>query len=186
MRSSRSFRIAALTLMLAGSCCVLQSIATARSVTRSGAAGQFCSKPTIGVEEGASAVNARLGINKKTVRPGGTLRVRIEDFGTRGLAYSLTYGLARRNGGSWVKLPPRPIFAPRLYVPAGTASECQSIDIPRGAIAGRYRITKKVRLVGTSRTKELVVRATFRIRAARASLTEWRGWRQRRPSGQTP
>jgi len=163
MRRSRSIRIAALAFVLAASCGVLQSVATARSVARSGAAGPFCSEPTIGIEEGASAVKARLGINKKTVRPGGALRVRIEDFGTKDLAYGLTYELARRDGGSWVKLPPRPVFAPRLYVRAGMASECQSIDIPRDAIPGRYRIAKKVRPVGAGRTKEVVVRATFRV-----------------------
>lgn len=163
MQHSRSIRIAALAFVLAASCGVLQSVATARSVARSGAAGPFCSKPTIGVQEDVSAVKARLGISKKTVRPGGALRVRIEDFGTSDLVYDLAYELARRKAGSWVKLPTGPFFAPRLVVSAGTASVCQGIDIPRHAASGLYRIRKSVEPVGSQPRQRIPVEARFRV-----------------------
>lgn len=162
VRRRRSIDGAALAVVLVASCCVLQSVATARSISSS-AVGPFCSEPTIGVEEGAPPVKARLGINKTTVRPGGAVRVRVENFGATDLGYGLAYELARRERRSWVTLPPEPVFMPRLYVRAGTASECQSIGIPRHAIPGRYRIAKKVRPVGSGRAKEVVVRATFKV-----------------------
>lgn len=129
----------------------------------SSAAGPFCSQPSIGVHEGAPAVKARLGINKKTVGPGGALRVRIEDLGTSDLVYDLGYELARRRAESWVKLPPRPVFAPRLDVSAGTASACQGIDIPRHAPSGLYRVRKWVEPVVSRHHQRIAIKATFRV-----------------------
>jgi hypothetical protein len=162
-REQVMMRVLSLSLMLlvlaSVSICVVPSTA---SDARGAAGGPFCGEPTLPVDEG-SPVKARLGIEKRSVKSGGVLRVRIEDLGTTDLAYGFTYELARRKGGSWVKLPTRPVFAPRLVVRAGTASECQSIDIPRDANAGRYRIAKEVRPVGAGRGKQVSVRTTFRV-----------------------
>jgi hypothetical protein len=161
MRHRRFTKVATMASVLALSGSALHSVATAKSVARSHAAGSFCSKPVVGVDEGEPAVKARLGINRTIMRPGGTLRVRIEDLGTKDLSYDLAYQLARRSEGVWTNLPPKAVFGPRLHVRAGTASECQSIEIPRHARLGRYRITKKLGVVGVN--KELVVRATFSV-----------------------
>lgn len=162
MRFGAPVRVAALALFLAAYCGVSQGTALARFGMASGAAVPFCSRPSIGAEEGSPAVGARLGIEKNVLKPGEVVRVRIEDFGSSDLTYGFSYELARRSRRSWVKLPHGPVFGSRLYVQAGTASECQSIQISRRAIAGRYRIAKKVRPVGQA--KDVVVRATFFVR----------------------
>jgi hypothetical protein len=66
--------------------------------------------------------------------------MRIENLGTQDLTYGLAYGLARLEKGSWIKQPTGPFFAPLLSVRAGTASACQTVDIPRHALPGVYRI----------------------------------------------
>lgn len=158
---SRAMNIGYIVVALAATCCVWQSAAPVSSFASDGGVRTFCSKPAIGIDEGAPAIKARLGIFQKTVRQGGTVRVRIEDIGTTDLTYNLSYELERRSRGSWVKLPRRPVFAPRLYVRAGMSSDCQSIDIPRHASTGRYRIVKQVRPVG--RKKDIVVKTTFSV-----------------------
>lgn len=64
----------------------------------------------------SSSVEVRLGIDKKSVGLGGAVRVRIENFGTQDVAYGYEYELARFKNGSWVRLPVRPVFMPRLNV----------------------------------------------------------------------
>lgn len=155
----RSAGAAALGIVLATACGVLQADA---SGSTGGAAAPFCSEPTISAGEGRPAVDVRLGTDRKVVAAGRALRIRIEDFGARDLAYDLSYDLARRSQGSWVRVPHGPVFAPRFHLRAGTASKCQSIPIPRKAIVGQYRITKRVRPAGMR--KEVVVRAMFRVR----------------------
>jgi hypothetical protein len=162
----RSIKVATLAFVLMGASNVSPSVVASAGVVASGTDGSFCSRPTIRVEAVPPPFKARLGISKPSVRPGGRLRVRIEDLGTEDLAYGVAYGLARREGGSWVKQPTGPFFAPRLVVPAGTAGACQAIHILSHAVAGLYRISKKVGPASGGPSKQVAVRATFRIRAA--------------------
>lgn len=164
MRSRGSIGVATFAIVCAAFCGVLHSAVAARTLAKSGTLKTFCSMPRIGPAEGEAGVDALLGLERRSVKAGGTLRIRIENFGTKDLAYNLAYQLARRKEGSWVKVRPKPVFGPRLYVPAGTASQCQSIDIPRHAIPGHYRIAKKVDPVDQGK---LVIRATFRVLRSR-------------------
>lgn len=152
-----------LTLLVMGSASIAVASSTG-SDAREAAAGSFCGRPTFPVDEASPPIKVHLGIGKTAVRSGGVVRVRIENFGTSDLSYDFGYELARRQGGLWVKLPPRPIYAPRLSLDAGSASACQSIDIPRGATPGRYRITKGVRPRVAGQSEEVFVRATFWVR----------------------
>ncbi len=68
-----------------------------------------------------STIKVRLGIDKKSVRIGGTVRVRIENLGTQDVAYGDQFELARFNEGAWAKLPSHPVFAPRFTVRGETA-----------------------------------------------------------------
>lgn len=159
IRLRTSIGTAALITYLVAFCGFLNARAMARSGGTGSASAPFCNKPTIKTEEGGPAVDVRLGIEKRAVSPGRELRLRIEDFGTSDLTYGLSYKLARYSRGSWVHVPHGPVFGPRFYLRAGTASECQGVDISRHATVGRYRISKSVKPVG--RPKDVVVRATF-------------------------
>jgi hypothetical protein len=150
-----------LAILCGGSLSAASSWRTAADVS-----SRFCGNRSIRVQEDPPPFKARLAISGTAVRPGGVLRIRLENVGAGDFSYVLAYGLARRDHGSWTRLPTGPFFAPLLVVRAGTASPCQSVGIPRDADAGRYRVTKKLRRVGSSRTAPVFVRATFRVQGA--------------------
>ncbi len=135
----------------------------ASSRRAAGVSSRFCGNASIRVEGDPPPFKARMGISETAVRPGGVLRIRLENVGAGDLSYGLAYELARRAHGSWTKVPTGPFFAPLYVVRAGTVSPCESVDIPRDADPGRYRITKKLRPVGPGRTAPVVVRATFQV-----------------------
>lgn len=111
----------------------------------------------------SSTIRVRLGVDKKSVRSGGTVRVRIENFSNRDMAWGYFYELARWQEGKWLPLPPRHVFAPRLVVRAGTVGEWQRIRVPRHAVPGIYRIRKWVEPIGLDRHGRIAVKAAVRV-----------------------
>jgi hypothetical protein len=111
----------------------------------------------------SSTIGIRLGIDRKNVRSGGTVRVRIENFSNRDVAWGYFYELAHWQEGKWLLLPPHHVFAPRLVVRAGTVGEWQAIPIPRHAVPGLYRIRKWVEPVASGHHERIAVKATFRV-----------------------
>jgi hypothetical protein len=71
----------------------------------------------------------RLAISRKTVSPGGAVRIWIENPGAVDAAYGYPYRLQRYEQGSWVKLPVGPFFSARLTVRSGRAGICQVIHL---------------------------------------------------------
>jgi hypothetical protein len=159
----RFIRVALFVFMLVVFCNASAWVVASPGAAAGGSDGSFCSRPTIQVPAGATAFKVRLGLNKKSVRPGGGLRIRVENLGTQDVAYGLAYELARFEKGIWIKLPTGPFFAPRFVVPAGSASSCQKVQIPRHAPPGLYRIRKVVRPAAPSGDQRRVVTATFRV-----------------------
>ncbi|HEY5052917.1 MAG TPA: immunoglobulin-like domain-containing protein [Solirubrobacterales bacterium] len=156
----RSVRVAALAFVFVASCNVSFSVAASRGLLASGGGG-FCSEPSIDVVAVPPPFKVRLGVDRGSVRPGGQLRVRVEDLGTEDVVYGLAYELARWEGGSWVKQRTGPFFKSRSFVRAGTASACQGIDIPSQAAPGLYRVSKKV--APKLKTKSMNLMAEFRV-----------------------
>lgn len=149
-----------LAILCGGSLSAASSWRTAADVST-----RFCEAP-VRVQEDPPPIKARLAISGTAVKPGGVLRIRLENLGAGHLSYGFAYELARQAHGSWIKLPTGPFFAPLLGLPAGTASPCQIVKIPRDEDPGRYRVTKKLGRVGSDQTSRLVVRATFRVQGA--------------------
>ena len=149
-----------LAIMSGGSLSAASSRRTAADVS-----ARFCETP-VRVQEDPPPFKARLAISGTAAKPGGVLRIRLENLGTGNLSYVLPYELARQTHGSWTRLPTGPFFLPRSVMTAGTASPCQIVKIPRDADQGRYRVTKKLGRVDSDRTAPLVVRATFRVQGA--------------------
>jgi hypothetical protein len=114
----------------------------------------------------ASNPGVRLGIDRERARAGGEVRVRIENSASSDVAWGYAYELAHWQAGEWSPLPPHPVFAPRLVVPAGTVGRWQRVRIPRGAVPGLYRIRKWVKPFGSRRR---TVKATFRVTVKRES-----------------
>lgn len=156
--------IAIFALVLA--CGASASATTSHHGTAAIDGGSFCERPSLPSQVAPSAFEVRLGLDQKSTRPGGALRMRIENLGTQSVAYGLAYELARFQKGAWVKLPTGPFFAPLLSVPAETASKCQTVDIPRHALPGLYRIRKLVRPAAPPRHPQRAVTATFRVKNA--------------------
>lgn len=112
---------------------------------------------------------ARLGIDRRKIKPGGKLRVRIENLGTTMIGYGYPYGLQRRKRGSWIAVPTGPFLLPLLGLPAGEAGECQVIRLAPNAPPGPYRISKSVSgFPGPVGPERAVVRARFRVSSVTA------------------
>lgn len=121
----------------------------------------------------APTTKARLGINRRSVGPGGNLKMRVENVGTRELQYGAPFQLERREADRWVKLPSEgPFFASRSGAAAGMAGECQVVHIPRHAPPGSYRIRKVVHAAGSPHHRRVAVTATFRVRRCGSGRTE--------------
>jgi hypothetical protein len=108
----------------------------------------------------------RLAISRKTVPPGGAVRIWIENAGAVDAAYGYPYRLQRYEQGSWVKLPTGPFFSARLTVRSGRAGICQVIHLAGSSPPGVYRVSKSAwPAEATDERPKAVVRATFRVMA---------------------
>src|SRR4051794_1621348 len=99
-----------------------------------------------GMAATSSASGAQLVARSRSVRPAGNVRVRVDNGSGQELSFGLEYELARLSRGSWIRLPPKPVFGPRFVLQPGTVGIWQPIHIPRRARRGLYRIRKRVYL----------------------------------------
>lgn len=144
----------------------LMPVASVTADSAGALAQGFCSRPTLSVAEPPPPYKVRLGISRKVVAPGGRINIRVENLGSEPVTYGYLYRLARYENGSWKNLPTGPFFAPKLYLGAGTAGTCQEIReirIAAKAVAGTYRVTKKVSPAESGHDGQTTVRATFRV-----------------------
>jgi hypothetical protein len=118
--------------------------------------------PAVRSQRAAESLDVVLAIDRHTASAGGVVRVRVENRSSVDVVSNPRYALARRTNGSWVALPTGPFFAPQIVVRARTAGSWQSVGIPRRAVAGRYRVRKWVRAVG-SRHPSRLIQATFSV-----------------------
>lgn len=105
----------------------------------------------------------RLGLSRQRVRPGGTVRARLENLGTELIGYGYPYSLQRYHDGRWVSIPQGPFLLPLFHAPPGTASRCNAIRIPERAAAGLYRVGKSAMAFLPPRRRARVVGETFRV-----------------------
>jgi hypothetical protein len=112
-------------------------------------------------------VKVRLGINRRHFRPGQTVATRPEDLGTNWLTFGETFGVQRRDGGSWHRYPPlnRNYWDAWLgTVGLGGAGSCSRFTIPADTPPGRYRVTKSVGvLLPRDKTLPLTMTAPFTV-----------------------
>ena len=108
-----------------------------------------------------STGSVALSLDKRRVRPDGTIRVRIVNSSAHAIGYGNQYGLTRRAGGSWIGVGSQPpVFAPRFTLEPSTTSQWQSVHIPRRAVRGHYRIQKWVEPLGGRR---ITISSEFRV-----------------------
>lgn len=112
------------------------------------------------VAKAFSAGKIALVTDRSRVPAGGTLRVQLENRSWQDVWYGYQYELARFGDGKWIRVPVRPVFAPRFLVEANMDSPWQAITLPRKAISGRYRIRKWVEPV---ESRKRPVGVTFRV-----------------------
>lgn len=158
-RGLRPGPLLALGLVVAG--LLAPAASGARQAERSGAS--FCSSKAVRKDPNAK-FKVRLAISSRTVSPGGTVRIRIENPGAVDAAYGYPYQLQRRERNSWVNLPVGPFFSARLTVRSGRAGICQKIHLAKSAAPGTYRVSKSAwPAAAKDERPRVVVRATFRV-----------------------
>lgn len=121
--------------------------------------------PAVGVNFGGRTLAAQsssanriiLHIDRKAARPGGSVRVKIENDSSREIAYGLEFELARSVSGHWRKLPGQPVFAPRFSLPPAGVGPWQWISVPRQASSGRYRVRKWVEPSGSAKRRVPII-----------------------------
>jgi hypothetical protein len=121
---------------------------------------EFCQPSPVTEVQGGPKV--RLGVSQRMVRPGGVIRIRVENGSAGDLAYGRARVLQRFDGGRWVSLPSHPVLDSLFVVRAGMTSRCESVRVPGMAQAGRYRARKKISSVSEAH-KQIPAFGYFRV-----------------------
>lgn len=138
------------------------AVAASQSSAERKDSDSFCGRPVLAVGPTPPPFKARLGIKPKVVGVDGRVRLRVENLGTDEFATGDAYGLERRAGQSWVRVPSGPFYAPRLSIPPERAGPCQAVEIATHAVPGLYRISKKV-VPASGGRRQVLIRVTFRV-----------------------
>lgn len=112
------------------------------------------------------SLKPRLGLSRKSVSPGESLQLRVENLGTRTVDYGLPYELQRYEDGRWRPAPQtEKFFAPKMTLAAGHVGNCQGVPIFKGAKPGIYRIRKRIQYFLQRAIKgKVTVSETFFVR----------------------
>jgi hypothetical protein len=89
----------------------------------------------------------RLGLAKRSFRPGELVLSRVENFGTEWVYYAESFSVQRLEGKAWGVVPDvtRRRWARWLgIIGPGVSGRCNSLSLPDDFPAGRYRIVKAV------------------------------------------
>lgn len=89
----------------------------------------------------------RLGIERRSYRPGERVQTRVENYGTEAVAYGEDFSVQRFEAGRWRRdraLTPDGFFLWLGILRAGRPGPCIGPRIPAGTEPGRYRILKAV------------------------------------------
>lgn len=144
-----------MALVVAGLWCT-GSEAVALKCATQGATRNLCSSSL----SKPSQVN--LDLSRRTTRPGGTLKLRIENDSMEDIEYGRAVSLQRYERGRWVRLPEKQVLDVGLVVRAGSASAWQSIHVPADALPGRYRVRKIVTPIDVRAAQPIPLLAYFR------------------------
>jgi hypothetical protein len=90
---------------------------------------------------------ARLGIERRSYRPGERVRTRVENYGSQGVAYGADFTVQRWEVGRWRRdraLTPGGFLLWLGILFPGRSSECIGPWLPLATEPGRYRILKSV------------------------------------------
>ena len=113
-------------------------------------AGKKCDQTWQGPTEDEE-VAATLFLNRRVVRPGGTLWAAIENRGTEELTYGVAPMVKRQIGETWVGQPfpgmDFPLLA--LTIDPRTLSTCIEIPVPKSWKPGLYRVNFEVSARGS-------------------------------------
>lgn len=89
----------------------------------------------------------KLGLTRKTVRPGQRVLSRVENYGSKSLTYGEEFSVQRLEHRRWVRVPaltPNNWLLWLDFLEPGYIGRSSSVAIPRGTPPGRYRIVKSV------------------------------------------
>lgn len=114
------------------------------------------------VAEAQSGPKVRLGVSQQVVRPGGVVKIRVENGSAGDLGYGRARVLQRFDGGRWVSLPSTPVLQPLIVVRAGMTSRCESVRVPGTAQTGKYRVRKMISSVSEAH-KQIPAFGYFRV-----------------------
>jgi hypothetical protein len=114
-------------------------------------------------------LDVRLKLSRRAVSSGGTLKIRVENFGTHEVRYGDAYTLQQYRDGRWQPAPQQERFFTDLHVlGAGRAGRCQVVRILKRAEPGLYRIQKEFKFEaikrGVIRDRYATFSKTFRVR----------------------
>jgi len=115
----------------------------------------------------------RLRLNRTVVRAGERLLARLENLGSRTVSYGESFGVERRDGGTWT--PARDLLRGRwlmwlgLLGPGGSG-KCNSLSIPPDTPPGSYRIVKGVGSDRWPKGREERLVAPFKVVEAGADI----------------
>jgi hypothetical protein len=123
-------------------------------------AGQLLGSYSEYVRSVKTTLKVKLEISDEVVRPGGKVKIRLENRGTKWLIYTTYFVVGRWEAGHWIRLPKKVLGALRDFpLNSGEAARCQKVVIPQQAPPGTYRVWKTVE----DGRQELFRTATFRV-----------------------
>lgn len=114
------------------------------------------------VADAQSGPKVRVGVSQRVARPGGAVKIRVENGSARDLGYGHARVLQRFDDGRWVSLPSKPVLDLLIVVRAGMTSRCESVRVPRTAQTGKYRVRKMISSVSEAH-KQIPAFGYFRV-----------------------
>lgn len=90
---------------------------------------------------------ARLGLDRRTYRPGQLVISRPENLGTDWMSFGEDFAVQRWEAGEWIGVPglsPEAWLLWLGYAGPGSPGRCSALSLPRDVAPGRYRIVKHV------------------------------------------
>jgi len=101
-----------------------------------------------------------LKVDRTTVGPGASIRLRLDNLGKTKVRYGNAFLLERSQAGRWIRLPrDKPFFSPLFELAPGEHSSWQVARVPTHSPPGVYRVSKSIEVSNRKVSRA----ATFRV-----------------------
>jgi len=116
-----------------------------------------------GLQYDKGSIKVRLALDRRTLRRGGSLRLRLINLGFQDVSYGYSYELSHLQYGVWTRLQTSPVFGPSLNLRTESVGPWQHIKISRHAAHGWYRVRKWVDPIPEGAGDRIPLTRTFQV-----------------------